>query len=211
MKGREFYKEVVVTKPGAPPVTFVLIPQKAAADPPTYYIMKYKVSNDLMAAWYKEMRPGTPWQAPANRLPAMGTTWDEADLMARWLGGLLPTPAQWDRAAALDRRPAPHDAAVNRREKGPRPVDEYGHDDVSPLGVCDMLGNGTEWTRAKLTEAPHPLLILRGQRWTAPEPLTLEALKEQNDKPNDYAQVQYGDHGSPFTGFRVVLEPPPAP
>jgi serine/threonine protein kinase len=217
--GTQLYKKIVVETPGVPPVQvpFVLIPQQTAADLPSYYMMKHKVSNALVAAWRRENRPEDPRQPPAgagadwSRLPAVGMKWHEAKELARWLGGVLPSPQQWDNAAALDKRPSPTNAAVGRRDSGPRPVDEFG-DDLSPLGVADLLGNGTEFTSAppikEQGSAGRSLVILRGQRWTAPGPLTLQALQEQQQKPDKFAQVQYEDSPSPFTGLRVVLEPP---
>jgi hypothetical protein len=80
--------------------------------------------------------------------------------------------------------------------------------DVGPLGVCDMAGNGTEFTKGEMQEegpAKRKLVILRGKSWTAPGPLTYEELQEQQEK---LPRVQFHDSPSPFTGFRVVLTPP---
>jgi hypothetical protein len=214
IKGREFYKEVIVTKQGAPSVRFILVPQGPNDPLPTYYMMKYKVSNGLFAAWRKEKPPagaGADWA----RLPAVGMRRDEAAALATWLGGQLPSLQQWDKAAALDRRPDPKNAAVGRGIAEPRPVDDCDGDQ-SPLGIGDLLGNGTEFTREPPIKEevkdkgakPRDLVILRGQRWMAAGPLTLKALEEQQ---KDLPQVQFADRGSPFTGFRVVLEPPREP
>jgi len=78
-----------------------------------------------------------------------------------------------------------------------------------------MAGNGTEFTRwftngqevTATKVADDFLVILRGWRWTEPAPLAYADLEEQQRDPK-LTQVQYYGWPSPFTGFRVVLEPP---
>jgi formylglycine-generating enzyme required for sulfatase activity len=180
--------------------------------------MKTKVSNELMAA----LRPGAaadkwPRSGPKARLPAFGMTAKEARDAAQRLGGLLPTKEQWDKAAGFSQRagrggPSPPGArvAVGLTDEGPLPVD--ASEDVSPLGVRDTAGNGTEFTRDLLDVKRGPtdpppfdrLVILRGRRFTALKPMLYADLEEQQKTP----QVQYEGKGSPYTGFRVVIEPP---
>jgi hypothetical protein len=93
-------------------------------------------------------------------------------------------------------------------------VDVPTSDDVSPLGIRDLAGNGTEFTRNLTDEklvvpqraAPaDALVILRGQRHGAPGPLLYADLEYEQTVP----KVQFYRKASPFTGFRVVIEPPP--
>jgi serine/threonine protein kinase/formylglycine-generating enzyme required for sulfatase activity len=204
--GRRFYQDLVVKAEGFS-VPFVLVEQKNTEEPASFYIMKYKASNELFAALTKTLGWPRP-PAEAGKLPAVRMTMAEAAEAARNLGGWLPTPEQWDTAAGWSRRenrsgPAKGlDVAVRRRGKGPVSVEEYG-DDVSPRGVCGMAGNGIELTRGTIPEMG--LVILRGKRWVAPAPLAYDDLKEQREK---LPQVQLQDCRSEFTGFRVVLEPP---
>ena len=72
--------------------------------------------------------------------------------------GRLPTKEQWDRAADFTRHewPAPQHAAVNRIDDGPLPIGDPADDDVTPEGVRDLFGNGTEFTRDLLKEGRRP-------------------------------------------------------
>jgi serine/threonine protein kinase len=212
--GREFYRRLVTDRPNGPPTTFVLVWRAKAdpADPPTFYLMENKVSNGLFTALVLGGKSGQP------DLPALGKTVTQARGLARSLGGLLPTKAQWDKAAGLrkrDGRDGPArgpDVAVGLRGQGPRPVGTAA-DDVSPYNVRDLAGNGYEFTRDLIgggtvprPDAPaNALVILRGKSFTAPAPLRYAELEEQQDEKN--ALTQHYAKGSPFTGFRVVLEP----
>jgi len=201
--GREFYREIVRGT-----VVFVLVPQRAGEprDVPTFYILRDKVSRKLWADLMKADPTATPLS------PVVGMTCAEAMSAAQKLGGLLPTVAQWDKAFG-DKDMGRTDVAVNRRETGPRPVGDRG--DRSAYDVRDMAGNGWELTRTLLKggtialdklPADKDLIILRGRSWTAPTPLTLAELREQRLPQN--ALTQYCGAKNPYTGFRVVIEPP---
>jgi formylglycine-generating enzyme required for sulfatase activity len=218
--GREFYREIATDRGGAD-VAFVLIEQQTADDQPSYYLMKYKASNTLFARFIAanpgDVRSKGLWKGGEDSLPALGMTVEEAHRCAAWLGGLLPTTGQLDKAAGFFQRgdragPArgPR-VAVGLRGRGPRPVDDPDSDDVSPLGIHDLAGNGTEFTRnlanGDTVPAAAPadaVVILRGHRHTSGRPLSYADLQYQQTM----FESQGYRKGSPFTGFRVVLEPP---
>jgi formylglycine-generating enzyme required for sulfatase activity len=193
---------------------FLLIEQRRENDPPSFYIMETKVPNAVFAAFAKENRiAGEPdWANLPGELPALGMSAERARACAAWLGGVLPTTHQWDKAAGFwDRagRDGPAKGsrvAVNLRGKGPLPVDAPGDDDVSVFGAKGMAGNGTELTRNVIDRAgvDDKLVILRGQRLQASRPLKFTDLEEQQNEKD--TQVQKYDAKSPFTGFRVVVE-----
>jgi formylglycine-generating enzyme required for sulfatase activity len=85
--------------------------------------------------------------------PIVGVTWDEAGAYCSWIGGTLPTEAQWEKAAAgTDHNPYPwgtseptcdllnFNGCVGSPVRGARYSDSGG-----PYGVLDMAGNVSEW------------------------------------------------------------------
>jgi serine/threonine protein kinase len=212
--GRGFQRKIILERPGRPAVAFVLIEQKTADDLPTFYVMESKVSYEQFALFAKAEPNAVSGNWPPNAakaaLPALGVTLAEAEAMARWLGGALPTARQWDKAAGFhDRQGREGPAkglkvAFNLRGKGPLSLGETG-DDVSPLSVREMAGNGYELTRDQIEEdrTRRKLVVLRGQNYTASHPLRYADLEQQQQMP----LTQFVEVTSRFTGFRVVIEP----
>ncbi len=211
--GRKYYRRIVLDRSDRPAATFVLIKQNSAQDLPTFYLMEAKVSYEQFAQFARAqpqaVRGDWPTNAAKATLPALGITLAEAEALARWLGGALPTARQWDKAAGFqDRQGRDGPArgpkvAVGLRGQGTLPLGEAS-DDLSPLGVREMAGNGYELTRDQIEEqgTRRKLVVLRGQRYTAPHPLRYADLEEQQQTP----LTQFPEAASPFTGFRVVLE-----
>ncbi len=138
-----------------------------------YYIDKYEVNNAQYALCvdagvcadpyftYSETRDLYFGNPQYDDYPAVNISWSEANTYCQWVGGDLPTEAQWSKAArgtSLQTYPwgdeSPTCAYANAQEGatsapcvgdtikvGSRP------DGASPYGVLDMAGNVWEWVR----------------------------------------------------------------
>ena len=90
----------------------------------------------------------------ADTQPVVGVTWFDAQAFAEWIGGSLPTEAQWERAArgtaartypwGSDPPKARHHANFARRYNYPTPVGQFSNG-ASPDGIADLAGNVWEW------------------------------------------------------------------
>ncbi len=120
----------------------------------SFYLCKHPVINTEFAALF-----GGRWEEEAAsrpRYPAVGMTWYQAYVFAAWLGGRLPTEAEWEYAARSggqdrkypwgDKKDDICERAVVRGcgHEGPLPVGSKpkGRTDQ---GVFDMAGNVWEW------------------------------------------------------------------
>lgn len=199
--GGPHYHVRIVRAVGPERVTFRLVP-----GPVPFYLMETKVWNALFRRFAAE-RPGEvgdDWRLGGKadgrdtldivaRHPVFRVKRREAEAFADWLGGRLPTAAQLDRAAAAWPRGEGDDVAVGLRRQGPRAVGTSRGD------PADLRGNGWEWAR-NLVQGGR-LAVLRGQSYTAARP----AVPGPPADP-ELVPTQYPDTGSPYTGFRVVIE-----
>ncbi len=189
-------------------------PRHQVAVPP-FGIQEHEVTN----AEYRRFDPRHAPDAP-DTLPVVLVTWHDAMAYAAWLGGSLPTEAQWEftargtegRTYPWGEEPPTCDRAnfVDCSDAGAParllPVSIGRERGRTPAGVYDLAGNVWEWTRdlARLypvpgeTEAPEYSAglrrVLRGGAFNSP--------------PNDLRAARRG-HGLPVYpsinfGFRVA-------
>ena len=130
-----------------------------------YEISRYEITNAQYRAFVEAMNRPTPrghngektWEDETlngDTQPVVGVTWFDAQAFAEWIGGSLPTEAQWERAArgtAARTYPWGHTppkarqhANFARRYNRPIPVGQFPKGE-SPDGIADLAGNVWEW------------------------------------------------------------------
>ncbi len=131
----------------------------------TYQISRYEITNAQYRAFVAATNRPTPrghnseepWQDEnfnGDMQPVVGVTWFDAQAFAEWVGGSLPTEAQWERAArgtkgrkypwGNDPPIARHHANFARRYNKPTPVGQF-REGEAPNGIADLAGNVWEW------------------------------------------------------------------
>ena len=115
-----------------------------------FWIQEHEVTNEE----YRRFDPDHRFPDGEGRHPVTNVTWREAMAYASWLGGTLPTEAQWEYAAeGSDSRKYPWgDSAPGCRRAQFGACDPEGAVEVmsrpggaTPEGVQDLAGNVWEW------------------------------------------------------------------
>ena len=130
-----------------------------------YEISRYEITNTQYRAFIEATDRPTPrghngeetWEDETlneDTQPVVGVTWFDAQAFAEWIGGSLPTEAQWERAArGTEARIYPwgntppkarQHANFARRYNRPIPVGQFPKGE-SPDGIADLAGNVWEW------------------------------------------------------------------
>lgn len=170
--------------------------------------------------WELPLPPPTNPDWALENHPIVNVSWYEAFAYADWVGGSLPTEAQWEKAArGTDGRTYPWGnhfeedrvwASVDERREGTASVRRGDWINVSPFGVVDCVGNVWEWCLDwydaeiyKTAPFRNPVVtnprsgtrILRGGSWADSSSRIFRTPLRTWDYP---------DYGYVYRGFRVV-------
>lgn len=147
--------------------------------------------------------------------PVVGVEWYQAEAYAQWVGGRLPTEAEWERACrgTDDRiypwgneRPTAELANFDYNEVNTSPVGSYP---PSAYGLYDMGGNVWEWTNSEYWDYPYDATDGRED----PEGSSIRTVRGGSWN-GDESTVRCAVRGSYFdfvdgvdfnVGFRVVM------
>jgi formylglycine-generating enzyme required for sulfatase activity len=158
-------------------------------------------------------RSAGPVDSGSARLPAVSVTWDEAQAYCKWIGGQLPTEAEWEYAAragtVTSRYGDVREIAWFKDNSGNR-VHEVGQKKSNAWGVQDMLGNLWEWVGdwyapdyyrpAAVSDPTGPATgrerVVRGGSWDNTMGLLRVSLRLGNDPSSSSAN----------NGFRCALK-----
>jgi len=118
-------------------------------------LVTWKQYKRFAGATLTPLPPHEPYWGIHDDHPAVFVTWEEAKAYCEWVGGRLPTEAEFEKAArGTDDRMFPwgneeatHDRATYRHSWGYEATDPVGThpSGASPYGLLDMAGNVWEW------------------------------------------------------------------
>ncbi len=190
------------------------------------FVQPEHLAGDDAAQWWKFVsraswrRPhgGGPEDLAHADEPVVHVDFEDAQAYARWVGGVLPTEAQWERAARGDqagpRTPSAwayddHGRPIANTWQGEFPLSQSGEDHFTGLapagcfaanafGLQDMIGNVWEWTASAAADRADERLIKGGSFLCAFNYCA-------NFRPAAW-QAQEADLGASHVGFRVAYD-----
>ena len=173
--------------------------------------------NTGWGVWY-ENNQWVPVTGYENH-PVVDVTWFGAMAFAFWVGGRLPTEAEWEYACRGNTTTAfntgacltdaqgnylwdhPYNTCPNTTSQSPNKPQAVGTYAANAFGLHDMHGNVWEWCIDSYGGNPD-LRVLRGGSWSE------EAWVCRSSNRHSMASVSWIANGTTGgnTGFRVVLE-----
>jgi formylglycine-generating enzyme required for sulfatase activity len=164
-----------------------------------------------------------------DNLPVVCVTWQGAQDYAAWVGGRLPTEAEWEKACrGTDKRVYPWGDATPTCDKanyGPCPGDSQlpvtaRPAGASPYGVLDMAGNVQEWAAdwysAAYYRVGQPKQNPEGPENVSPQWRVLRGGSFESAYGDEQTRCAFRSFSGPGQdridfGFRVVMDDPSEP
>ena len=114
-----------------------------------FYLQEHQVTNEE----YRRFKPDHKFDQGQEKHPVVNTSWDNASSYAKWLGGRLPTEAEWEYACRAGTETAywSGDSEEDLAGVGWYGDNSGGHSHpvgekpANPWGLYDMHGNVWEW------------------------------------------------------------------
>ena len=190
-----------------------------------FQIGKYEVTNRQYAQCVKARicREVLDVGEEKEMHPVANVSWYDAKVFCEWVGGRLPTEAEWEKAASWDAEtktkfvypwgnsePTPALLNFNIDVGDTTPVGNYP-DGISPYGLYDMAGNASEWVSSLYMSYPYnandgredlntaDIRVLRGGAWYN-HPGDVRSTVRLRSYPSD----TFG-----YFGFRCARDPSP--
>jgi len=187
-----------------------------------FQIGKYEITNLQYAQCVKAgVCVGSAFGDDKELHPVVNVSWFDAKTYCEWVGGRLPTEAEWEKAASWDPKtntkftypwgnsdPTSTLLNYNGEADGTTSVGKFP-DGVSPFGLFDMAGNAIEWTSSRYQPYPYTAndgredlnssntRVLRGGSWLYDD-FSARSAKRFRDSPTS---------ANPIEGFRCARSP----
>ncbi len=178
---------------------------------------QYRQCVEWGACWEPRYWDDDSLHAPDE--PVLWVSWNDAESYAQWVGGRLPTEAEWEKAArGTDGRSYPWGNSPPACSKAnyagcagsPLPVGSHP-EGASPYGALEMAGNAREWVADWYDEDYYGRSVFRNPN--GPDSGTFRVLRGGSYlHDQSVGRCAYRDGGYPISrngiaGFRVVVAP----
>ncbi len=110
-----------------------------------FWLGKTAVTVDAYQLYAKATAAKVPRGQGTGKMPVINVSWDEAKQYSEWVGGRLPTEAEWEYAARAGATTARYGELGDIAWYQEGTLHEVGLRAPNAFGLYDMLGNVWEW------------------------------------------------------------------
>lgn len=190
-----------------------------------FFISKTEVTIEQFSSYCASQNialPAQPYHRLPESCPIVNITWDEAAAYCKWVGGRLPTEAEWEYAAGggLASRYSGSNNASKVAVYGKDNSSKVGTKDPNVFGLYDMTGNVAEWCYDWFDSTYYSGGIINNPVGpaTGKEKVVRGGAYNSLIKPINLLSITYRgkelpNSRKPYIGFRVVWDKnyPPSP